>query len=162
MKALVLSVVIAMTSVVNAVSGNKVNEFAYNSKENNLEQVESQTVFKVENQKFLQNHLQYNFIYDNKGRVSKKEVMKWNEIMQVFEKQYCLNFNYTGEEVSIEYATWNKNEKAYSDIKEKAIYQTSENNLRYLGYEWNSKESKWNLVTEHDASQFSDILLANK
>lgn len=162
MKTLVLSVVIAMTSVVNAVSGNKVNEFAYNSKENHLEQVESQTVFKVEDQKFLHNHLQYNFTYDHEGRVTKKEVMKWNEIMQVFEKQYCLNLSYAGNEVSIEYVAWNKKEKAYSDIKEKAVYQTGESNLRYLGYEWNKKENKWNLITEHDTANLNDILLANK
>ena len=46
MKALVLSVVFALTSVVNAVSGNNVKDFAYNS-EKQENGVETQTVYKV-------------------------------------------------------------------------------------------------------------------
>ena len=52
MKALVLSVVFALTSAVNVMSNNNLKEFAYNS-EMNAERVESQTVFKVENDKYL-------------------------------------------------------------------------------------------------------------
>ena len=46
MKALVLSVVFALTSVVNAVSGNNVKDFAYNS-EKQENGVETQTVYKA-------------------------------------------------------------------------------------------------------------------
>ena len=45
MKALVLSVVFALTSVVNAVSGNNVKDFAYNS-EKQENGVETQTSIK--------------------------------------------------------------------------------------------------------------------
>lgn len=85
MKTLVLSVVIAMTSVLNTVSGNNLPEFAYNTTTNG-EQVESQTVYTVENGKYLHPHLKYNYTYNADGSVSKKEVLKWSEIMQVFEK----------------------------------------------------------------------------
>ena len=46
MKALVVSVVFALTSVVNAVSGNNVKDFAYNS-EKQENGVETQTVYKI-------------------------------------------------------------------------------------------------------------------
>ena len=93
MKTLVLSVVIAMTFVLNTVSCNNLPEFAYNTTTNG-EQVESQTVYTVENGKYLHPHLKYNYTYNADGSVSKKEVLKWSEIMQVFEKQYCLNFTH--------------------------------------------------------------------
>ena len=71
MKTLVLSVVIAMTSVLNTVSGNNLPEFAYNTTTNG-EQVESQTVYTVENDKYLHPHLKYNYTYNADGSVSKK------------------------------------------------------------------------------------------
>ncbi|WP_349874987.1 DUF3836 domain-containing protein, partial [Bacteroides cellulosilyticus] len=68
MKALVLSVVFALTSVVNAVSGNNVKDFAYNS-EKQESSVETQTIYKVKEGKYLERHLQYNYTHDEKGRV---------------------------------------------------------------------------------------------
>ena len=56
MKALVLSVVFALTSVVNAVSGNNVKDFAYNS-EKQENGVETQTVYKIKEGKYLERHL---------------------------------------------------------------------------------------------------------
>ena len=85
MKALVLSVVFALTSVVNAVSGNNVKDFAYNS-EKQESGVETQTVYKVKEGKYLERHLQYNYTHDEKGRVSAKEILKWNQDNSRFEK----------------------------------------------------------------------------
>ena len=109
MKTLVISAIIAMTSLVNVVSAaavNRTDNFAYNT-ETNDGRVETQTVFKVENQKFLHRHLKYNYIYDNSGRISQKEVLKWNESTQSFEKHHSLNFFYT-DDVTVEYALWNE------------------------------------------------------
>ncbi len=81
MKTLVISAITAMTSLVNAASsmvGNRANNFAYNT-ETIGNRVETQEVFKVENRKFLQRHLKYNYLYDAQGRISRKEVLKWNE-----------------------------------------------------------------------------------
>ena len=105
MKTLVISAIIAMTSLVNVVSAaavNRTDNFAYNT-ETNDGRVETQTVFKVENQKFLHRHLKYNYIYDNSGRISQKEVLKWNESTQSFEKHHSLNFFYT-DDVTVERA----------------------------------------------------------
>ena len=122
MKTLVISAIIAMTSLVNVVSAaavNRTDNFAYNT-ETNDGRVETQTVFKVENQKFLHRHLKYNYIYDNSGRISQKEVLKWNESTQSFEKHHSLNFFYT-DDVTVEYALWNEQSNAYTDIKQKSV-----------------------------------------
>lgn len=162
MKALVLSVVIAMTSVLNVISSN-LPEFAYNTTTNG-EQVESQTVYTVENGKYLHTHLKYSYTYNADGSVSQKEVLKWSEIMQVFEKQYCLNFTYDSQENTIEYAAWDAKTDSYSDVKSKAIYQTRDSGqiLNYQSYEWNKKENNWNLATEHTILHENSVLFANK
>ena len=128
MKALVLSVVFALTSVVNAVSGNNVKDFAYNS-EKQENGVETQTVYKVKEGKYLERHLQY---------------------------------NYTDNEVNVEYVAWNSKAGDYTNVKAKAVYQTNENGMNYMAYNWNEKENSWNLVTEHNATHWSGALLANK
>lgn len=162
MKALVLSVVIAMTSALNAVSNN-LPEFAYNTVTNG-EQVESQTVYTVENGKYLHRHLKYNYTYNADGSISQKEALKWDEIMQVFEKKYCLNFTHNSQETTIEYAVWDAKTDSYSDIKSKAVYQTIDSGraLNYQSYEWNKKENNWNLAIEHAILYWKEALLAEK
>ena len=132
MKALVLSVVFALTSVVNAVSGNNVKDFAYNS-EKQESGVETQTVYKVKEGKYLERHLQYNYTHDEKGRVSAKEILKWN--------------SKAGD---------------YTNVKAKAVYQMNENGMNYMAYNWNEKNNSWNLVTEHNATNWNSALLANR
>ena len=148
MKALVLSVVFALTSVVNAVSGNNVKDFAYNT-EMNEGRVKTETVFKVENRKYLHNHLQYNYAYNAEGLVSAKEVLKWNKENQRFEKQYCLNFSYDGTNINVEYAAWNSKMNAYADVKAKTVYQINAMGTNYQSYKWNKKDNSWNLTAEH-------------
>ena len=75
-----------MTSVVNAVSGNNLEGFAYNTEEQE-NGVETPMVYKVKKGKYLERHLQYNYTYDKKGRISAKEILKWNQNNSRFEKQ---------------------------------------------------------------------------
>ena len=163
MKALVVSVVIVMTTVFNAFSNGNLTQFAYNTTTDG-EKVESQTVYTVKNGKYLQQHLKYNYTYDDKGNVSQKEVLKWNEITKVFEKQYCLNITYNAQETSIEYTAWDNKTGAYSDSRAKAVYQTTNTGqgFNYLNYEWNKKENNWNLAKEHAILYGDNALMADK
>lgn len=161
MKALVLSVVFALTSVVNAMSNNNLKEFAYNS-EMNAERVESQTVFKVENDKYLHNHLKYNYTYDADGRISQKEVLKWNGKAQAFEKNHCLTMTYADGEVTVEYALWNATDNAYTRVKSKAVYQTNGEEVNYQSYNWNEKENSWNLAVKCSSNSNDRKLLAER
>lgn len=159
MKTLIVSILLAITSFSNQMVANQ--KFAYNC-EMNGSQVSSETIYKVENGKYLFNHLKYNFAYDVDGRVSQKEVLKWNADSQNFEKQYVLNFTYSDTAVTIEYLTWNAKTEEFSNIREKAVYQLSgkKNVVNYLAYEWDNKESNWNLVMQHCTANWNNALLA--
>ena len=89
--------------------------------------------------------------YDEQNRLIQKEVLKWNESTQSFEKHHSLNFFYT-DDVTVEYALWNEQSSAYTDIKQKAVYrQTDSSVLRYLSYEWDEKNNDWSLTApSHD------------
>lgn len=150
-----------MTSLVNVVAGNFTGQFAYNT-ETRGNRVETQTVFKVENQRYLHRHLKYNFHYDNAGRISRKEVLKWNETTQRYEPHHSLNFFYT-DDVTVEYALWNGKENGYTDVKQKTVYrQTDANSLQYLSYEWSEKNNDWSLTAEHLFADGAVQLLAEK
>ena len=152
----ILSAVMAMATSVASVSN-----FAYNSEINNGK-VESQTVYEVQNQQYLQPHLKYNYTYDEQNRLIQKEVLKWNESTQSFEKHHSLNFFYT-DDVTVEYALWNEQSNAYTDIKQKAVYrQTDSSVLRYLSYEWDEKNNDWSLTADHHMTDESVQLLAEK
>lgn len=133
MKTLVMTTIFVVTVVVNAFGGNIRKDFAYNEVMNG-NQVESRMVYKVENGKFLQNHLKYNFTYDAQGRMIRKEALKWNEVEQAFEHFYCLNCNYTEAGTDVEYALWDNKTNAYSDVKEKAVYLKTGDGIDYLSY----------------------------
>ena len=165
MKTLVVSVVFALTSVVNAVSNNNLEGFAYNT-EMNEGRVKTETVFKVENRKYLHNHLQYNYSYNAEGRISAKEVLKWSKENQRFEKQYCLNFSYDGTDINVEYVAWNSKMNAYADVKAKTVYQTvyqiNAMGANYQSYKWNKKDNSWNLTAEHSTQADEIMLFAEK
>lgn len=159
MKTLVLSIVFALTFVVNAVSNNKLENFAYNT-EKSEDRVKIQTIFKVKQGKFLQRHLQYTYAYDAEGRVSAKEILKWNQDKQCFEKQYCLQVQRTDQEITVKYVAWNKEISAYTEVKSKTIYQKNEMGMSYQSYAWNQKENNWDLVIDHDIATSKEILFA--
>ncbi|WP_044263722.1 DUF3836 domain-containing protein [Bacteroides timonensis] len=159
MKTLVMTVIFAVTAVVNAFGGNNQKDFAYNEVMNG-EQVESQLVFKVEGGKFLQNHLKYNFTYDAQGRIVQKEALKWSEIEQAYERYYCLNYSYSEIGTDVEYALWSDKTNAYSDVKEKSVYLFEGDAVSYLSYKWDEKENDWNLLVEHSTANEDMQLLA--
>lgn len=159
MKTLVMTAIFAVTTMVNAFGSNLKNDFAYNEVMNG-EQVESQMVYKVKDGKSLNFYLKYNFKYDADNRILQKEVLKWNEIEQAFERYYCLNYNYTETGTDVEYALWNNETNAYSDVKEKVIYLHSGDNVNYLSYKWNEKDNDWNLLVDHATSGEDVQLLA--
>ena len=110
-------------------------------------------------------HENIDLYYKNKPRIFAtvpKEVLKWNESTQSFEKHHSLNFFYT-DDVTVEYALWNEQSNAYTDIKQKAVYrQTDSSVLRYLSYEWDEKNNDWSLTADHHMTDESVQLLAEK
>lgn len=159
MKTLAMTAIFVVTMVVNAFGSDIQQKFAYNEVTDG-KQVTSKTVYKIENGKFLQNHLKYNFTYDAEGRMLQKEALKWNEVEQAFERFYCLSCHYTEAGTDVEYALWDAQTGAYSDVKEKAVYLQAGDGINYLSYKWSEKDNDWNLLVEHAAAHEDVLLLA--
>lgn len=161
MKTLAMAMIMAMTGITNAMANDAKDNFAYNTTEQNG-QITSQTVYKVEDGKYLQHHLRHEFTYDAQGRVTRKETLKWNEIEKAYERTYCLNFQYSESGTDVEYALWNAATNDYSDIREKALYLYAGDTVNYLAYEWNEAANDWNLLVEHTVADSENVqLLAN-
>ena len=143
----ILSAVMAMATSVASVSN-----FAYNSEINNGK-VESQTVYEVQNQQYLQPHLKYNYTYDEQ-----------NSQAQKYDKDRCLTITYGTDETAVEYASWNAKTNAYSNIKEKAVYRENAMGMaeNYQSYAWNERQNEWNLVVEHATLNWEEALLTMK
>lgn len=161
MKTLVMTAIFAVTGLANVVATNVEKNFVYNEVRNG-NQVESKMVYKLNDDKYLNYHLKYNFKYDAENRILQKEVLKWNEINQAFERYYCLNYNYSEAGTDVEYAMWNNETNDYSDVKEKAVYLYSGDGISYLSYKWNDKDSDWKLMAEQTAGSDDTQLFAGK
>ena len=146
----ILSAVMAMATSVASVSN-----FAYNSEINNGK-VESQTVYEVQNQQYLQPHLKYNYTYDEQNRLIQKEVLKWNKQAQKYDKDRCLTITYGTHATEMA--------ALLADIKEKAVYRENAMGMaeNYQSYAWNERQNEWNLVVEHATLNWEEALLTMK
>ena len=88
-----MTLIFAANSLINISASIMTDKFAYNYVTDDKEQVQTEMVYKVDNQ-YLQHYIQYNYTYDDEGRVICKEALKWNDIRQAYERYYCLNFEY--------------------------------------------------------------------
>lgn len=159
MKTLVMSLVIAAAGLFNnALAGNTTEQrFAYNTEE--TENAEVQYVYKVsEDGQYLRHHLKYCYTYDDAHRLLAKEVLRWDASSDAYRPAYALRYVYEGDAVSVECALWNKQDQAYTDVREKAVYAPDAYGLTYQAYEYDEKEDAWQLTGEHgvDASLLAE------
>lgn len=137
-------------------------QYAYNT-ETTSDRVTTQTVYKVEANKYLHCHVKNNFSYNAQNQLQQKEVLKWNSAVSGWEKSYCINFSYNLSETIVTYAQWDAKNKVYSEVLEKAIYsQDEESHLlaSYQSFKWNKQSQQWDLVIEHGTMGWSDALYA--
>lgn len=154
---IILSTALAMLLVTNSIktSSTSEKEFAYNTELNAKNQVVTQSVYRVEGDKYLHQQVKYNYSYNAQNQLEQKEVLKWNTLTAGWEKSYCLNFSYDASGTSITYAQWNAASKAYTEVKEKTIYSCDKETLlptAYQNYQWEEAFQRWSLVTEHAVS----------
>ncbi len=117
--------------------------FAYNTKTTG-NVVTSEVVYKKHEGKYLHHHLTYNYTYDEQQRLTKKEVLKWNAAQGKWERSHCLHYAYNPLGYSIEYALWNRQGNAYSDVSAKQVYDESLPGTATVAlYKWNKNEKNW-------------------
>lgn len=157
---IIISAVLVMLSVAGSATASD-TQYAHNT-ETASGRVTTQTVYKVEADKYLHCHVKNNFSYNAQNLLQQKEVLKWNSATSGWEKSYCLNFSYDEAETTVTYTRWDTQNNAYSEVLEKAIYNQDEKRLlaSYQSFKWNKQSQQWDLVTEHATTSWSDTLYA--
>ncbi len=60
--------------------------------------------------------------FDQQGRVTKRELMKWNERKQQWVNLKRWTYSYDGDRTSIDFAVWNKHKGCYNPVRDKKVY----------------------------------------
>ena len=60
--------------------------------------------------------------YDLQGRVTKRELMKWNERKQQWVNLKRWTYSYDGDRTSIDFAVWNKHKGCYNPVRDRKVY----------------------------------------
>ena len=60
--------------------------------------------------------------YDLQGRVTKRELMKWNERKQQWVNLKRWTYKYDGDRTSIDFAVWNKHKGCYNPVRDRKVY----------------------------------------
>ena len=60
--------------------------------------------------------------FDQQGRVTKRELMKWNERKQQWVNLKRWTYSYDGDRTSIDFAVWNKHKGCYNPVRDRKVY----------------------------------------
>lgn len=60
--------------------------------------------------------------FDLQGRVTKRELMKWNERKQQWVNLKRWTYKYDGDRTSIDFAVWNKHKGCYNPVRDRKVY----------------------------------------
>lgn len=60
--------------------------------------------------------------FDLQGRVTKRELMKWNERKQQWVNLKRWTYSYDGDRTSIDFAVWNKRKGCYNPVRDRKEY----------------------------------------
>lgn len=88
----------------------------------NGELVASKTIFKQEGS-YLQRHMQYTFTYDDQNRLISKEASKWDGAKDAWVPYFKMTYQYSDNEITMNYARWNESHKAYDEAVQKSVYE---------------------------------------
>ena len=137
-----LSRTIAMMAVMAACIFNSVmkaqDEFITNQVMDG-ELVTSKTIFKKDGS-YLRHHMQYAFTYDNENRMVSKEAFKWNDVKKEWAPYFKMTYQYSDNEITINYAQWNESHKAYNKNTQTSVYELNEENIPTANKIYKQKE----------------------
>ncbi len=127
----------------------------------NGELVASKTIFKQDGS-YLRNHMQYTFTYDDQNRLVSKQASKWDGVIDAWVPYFKMTYQYSDNEITMNYARWNESHKAYDEAVQKSVYELNDENMptAYKAYKQdNRNKSDWTLV-DHKQMDFTTNLLA--
>ena len=85
--------------------------------------------------------------YDLQGRVTKRELMKWNERKQQWVNLKRWTYSYDENRTSIDFAVWNRREGCYNPVRDRKVYDfISEKVICVNDYKRNEKRDELQLM----------------
>ncbi len=138
--------VVFLTSTMNANLSAKTKYVVNYETENS--RITSKTVYTYNGT--LHNHVKYNYNYGTDGLIANKEAFRWNESGQNWEPYYLIAYTYSENEDAIELALWHPDEKTYSQLKERNVYQKngSKAPVSCSKYKWRNESKTWNFTNK--------------
>jgi hypothetical protein len=122
--------------------------------------VESQTVYKQDENGMLKQHLMYQFGYDDNNRLVTKQTYDWDGRNDAWTPRSELRYCYADSCCTLELAYWSKKDKSYTDISQKYEYSTTfDNNMTVAMYEWDRSGKEYKLTDKYDVMNASDDYL---
>ena len=107
-------------------------------------------------------YMQYTFTYDDQNRLISKEASKWDGAKDAWVPYFKMTYQYSDNEITMNYARWNESHKAYDEAVQKSVYELNDANMptAYKAYKQDNKnKSDWTLVN-HKQMDFTTNLLA--
>jgi len=155
--------VMCFVASVNNVKSQTTDGFYYDSNRELAPNAPTRTICKLdESGKYLVPHLKYFFTFDDEGRVVKKEAHRWNKDSKSWTQSYILNISYEESCMTLDYATWNKEDLAYASNKERAVYtMQNEDVVSYAYFKLSQNEEEWILVADIPEIQQNVMFIAD-
>jgi len=104
--------------------------------------------------------MQYTFSYDDQNRLISKEASKWDGAKDEWVPYFKMTYQYSDNEIIMNYGRWNESHKAFDEAIQKSVYELNDANMptAYKAYKQDNK-SDWTLV-DHKQMDFTTNLLA--
>jgi hypothetical protein len=85
--------------------------------------------------------------FDQQGRVTKRELMKWNERKLQWVNLKRWTYKYDGDRTSIDFAVWNKHKGCYNPVRDRKVYDfISDKVICVNDYKRNEKRDELQLM----------------
>ena len=146
MKTMLMTAALLFASMLNMTAQTSEKYFVYNNLMTNGDVATVHTCETVLDT--LSQKLKTVFDFDLQGRVTKREVMKWNERKQQWVNLKRWTYSYDGDRTSIDFAVWNKRNGCYNPVRDRKVYDfisdqvicvndykrnDKQNDLQYMG-----------------------------
>ncbi|MCD7899369.1 MAG: DUF3836 domain-containing protein [Bacteroides sp.] len=96
----------------------------------------------------LHQQAKHDFTYNEAGKVTSKEVFKWNEESATWTPSYKIDCTYGNDTITLNYALWNAKDQSYNLSQQKSLYRmdAAQNYIAYQNYKWDASENGWMLT----------------
>lgn len=123
------------------------SSFVYNTEVSDDDTVTAQVVYRrSDDGKYLSHHLRYSYTYDEQQRLSRKEVLKWDNANGEWRKSHCLDYVYDESGYSVSYARWDARKETYAEAVAKQTYDERTEGIVYTAiYKRKATDGEWEM-----------------